>query len=50
MSRLVVSNAKPMDYTRGLQPMAREDETFWQLRRNRPAEPGLWQRIFGRVK
>ena len=48
MSRLVVSNARPMDYTRGLQPMAREDETFWRRRRGEPVKARLLQRIFGR--
>ncbi len=47
MSR-VRTNAKPMDFTRGLQPMAREDETFWRLRRAQPIKPGLLQRLFRR--
>ena len=29
-----------MDYTRGLQPMAREDEAFWRRRRGEPVKPG----------
>jgi hypothetical protein len=45
------TNAKPMDFTRGLQPMAREDEAFWRMRRerDRPFTPSILQRIFGRI-
>jgi hypothetical protein len=43
------TNAKPMDFTRGLQPMAREDEAFWRMRRAQPVTPGILQRIFGRI-
>lgn len=42
------TNAKPMDFTTGLRPMAREDERFWQLRRGE-AKPTLWQRITRRT-
>jgi hypothetical protein len=44
------TNARPMDFTRGLQPMAREDERFWHLWWSKPAKKGLLQRILGRVK
>lgn len=29
----ITRNARPMDYTAGLQPMSAEDEAFWQSRR-----------------
>lgn len=48
---MVRTNAKPMDFTRGLQPMTREDEAFWRLRREqeRPFSASILQRIFRRI-
>ena len=43
------TNAKPMDFTRGLQPITAEDEAFWRRRRGEPVKQGLLQRIFGRA-
>ena len=48
MTPPIRTSSRPMDYTRGLQPMAAQDERFWQLRRGE-VKPGLLQRIFGRL-
>ena len=41
-------NARPMDYTRGLHPMSREDARFLSLRRGDAPPKGWLQRILRR--